>query len=169
MAGGEFKLTGFPELRAALEQAGSLATQALASGMVVEMLAVIRKATTYVPANTGTLKASGTVLPPEIKGTRIVVTAGFGNAAANYAIWVHEGRKAGSKAPPVDAIKQWLHDKGGDEDAAWVIARAIGRRGIPKSGKPSKFLERAFLEQIPGIEDRLTGHVVAAVSRLRGH
>lgn len=168
MAGAiEVKLTGFPELRAALQQAGVLATQSLASAMVTEMLAVVRKATTYVPANTGTLKASGTVLPPEIKGTRITVTAGFGGAAGRYAIWVHEGRRPGSRPPPTEAIKQWLHDKGGDEDLAFVIARAIGRRGIPKSGPPSKFLERAFLERIPGIEARLAEGVVAAFGRLR--
>lgn len=163
----EVRLTGFTELRAALQAAGPLATQALASAMVTEMLAIVRRATTYVPANTGNLKGSGTVMPPEISGTRIIVTGGFGNAASKYAIWVHEGRRPGGKAPPSDAIKQWLHDKGRDEGMAFVVARSIGRRGI----KPTKFLERAFLEHIPGLDSRLGSGVEAALSRLRagGH
>lgn len=158
------KLTGFPELRAALQHAGTLANQSLASAMVTEMLAVVRKAQGYVPVNTGNLKASGTVLPPEIAGTRITVTGGFGNASSKYAIWVHEGRRPGSKQPPTEAIRQWLHDKGGDEDMAFVVARSIGRRGI----RPSKFLERAFLEHMPGIEMRLAAGVTKAFERLRG-
>lgn len=160
----EVKLTGFSELKASLTAAGASAPQALASAMVVEMLAVIRKATTYVPANTGNLKGSGTVLPPEISGTRVTVTGGFGNAATAYAVWVHEGRRPGSRMPPPDAIKQWLHDKGGDEKMAFVVARSIGRRGI----KPTKFLERAFLEQIPGMEQRLAAGVVRAMGRFGG-
>ena len=39
----------------------------------------------YVPVDTGTLKASGTVLPPEREGSRVTVTLGFGGAAKDYA------------------------------------------------------------------------------------
>jgi len=164
--GAEVKLSGTKELRAALEAAGTLATMSLASAMTTEMMAVVRRATGYVPVNTGTLRSSGTVLPPEIKGSTITVTCGFGGAAAGYAIFVHEGRRAGAKPPPVAVIKQWLHDKGLDEGLAYPIARAIGQRGLPKSGKPSKFLERAFLERRPGMETRLAEGLTAAFQRL---
>lgn len=38
-----------------------------------------------VPVDTGTLKASGTVLPPERVGSRTTVTLGYGGAAKDYA------------------------------------------------------------------------------------
>lgn len=40
----------------------------------------------YVPVDTGTLKASGTVLPPVRSGTRTTVTLGYGGAASEYAV-----------------------------------------------------------------------------------
>lgn len=51
----------------------------------------------------------------------------------NYALPLEHGRRPG-KMPPVDAIKQWVIRKGiatGPEadSAAFLIARAIGRRG----------------------------------------
>lgn len=166
MTAASFSFVGTDRLRSALREAGPLATQALASAMVAEMHQVIAMATPLVPANTGNLRGSGVVLPPVITGTRIEVEAGFGNSASNYAIFVHEGRRPGAKAPPVDAIKQWLHDKGADEKMAFVVARAIARRGIPKNGKPSKFLERAFVARVPGMGDRLGAEVEKAFARL---
>lgn len=158
-----FSVSGTDQLRRALAEAGDLATMALASAMVEEMLAVVATAKELVPANIGTLKGTGTVLPPDITGTRIEVVGGFGNSASKYAIWVHEGRLQGSKAPPVGAIKQWLHDKGYDEDLAWVTARNIGRRGI----KATKFLERPFLERESGMPGRMADGVAKALERLR--
>jgi hypothetical protein len=41
------------------------------------------------------------------------------------------GRRAGAAAPPVAAIMPWVTSKGMPAEAAFVVARAIGRRGIP--------------------------------------
>jgi len=46
--------------------------------------------------------------------------------------FVDMGRKAG-KQPPISAIRKWIQQKGLDEGLAFVIARAIGKRGIKGS------------------------------------
>lgn len=83
-------ITGFAELKRALANAGDLADKALESAMVLEQEAVIAAAKERTPVDTGTLRASGTVLPPKVRGSRIEVEAGFGGAAADYAVAVHE-------------------------------------------------------------------------------
>lgn len=63
----------------------------------------------------------------------------------NYAIYVDKGRKAGTKAPPVRVIIEWIKKKkiplrGGRINAvAYAIARSIGRWGI----KAKPFIERS--------------------------
>jgi len=44
----------------------------------------------YVPVDLSTLKTSGHVELPEIKSTSITVTMGYGGAASEYALAVHE-------------------------------------------------------------------------------
>lgn len=85
-----FTITGVTELLRALDRAGDLASKALESAMFLEQEAVMSEAKARTPVDTGTLRASGTVLPPKVKGSRIEVDAGFGGAAQDYAIPVHE-------------------------------------------------------------------------------
>lgn len=49
-----------------------------------------------------------------------------------YARYIHDGRKPGGKMPPWRAILDWMKVKrlGNSRAAAWVVARAIQRRGI---------------------------------------
>ena len=44
----------------------------------------------FVPVDLGTLRGSGHVAPPEISGTRVTVTLGYGGAASAYALIQHE-------------------------------------------------------------------------------
>jgi hypothetical protein len=57
-----------------------------------------------------------------------------------YAAAVHEGRRPGARQPPSGPIRAWLGRRGGDPRLAFVVARAIGRRGI----KARPFLRDAF-------------------------
>lgn len=75
-------------LRAA--EAEGLAVKALESSMFLEQEAVIAAAKENTPVDTGVLRASGTVLAPKVSGTQVTVEAGFGGAAAGYAVPVHE-------------------------------------------------------------------------------
>lgn len=47
----------------------------------------------YVPVDTGTLRNSGTVTKPEIKGNNVSVVLGYGGPAAPYATKIHEAPK----------------------------------------------------------------------------
>jgi len=67
----------------------------------------------------------------------------------DYAIFVNDGRKPNSKQPPIEPIKKWAIQKGlpdwkddrgkfiSENSRAFLIARAIGRRGI----KPIPFMD----------------------------
>lgn len=79
----------------------------------------------------------------------------------NYAPFVEYGRKPG-KQPPVTAILQWLAIKGGtaDRGTAFVIARAIGRRGIV-----GRFpFRRAMDAQSPQVEKVFVNKLERAIS-----
>lgn len=89
MAGG-VQITGMGQLNRALRQAGPLALTALAQAAVQEQEQVITEAKNQTPVEFGTLKGSGTVLPPKVSGTGVTVDSGFGGAATSYAVFVHE-------------------------------------------------------------------------------
>lgn len=83
-------MEGVDDLRRALKKAGAMGPTALASAMVVEQEVVMSIAKPRTPVDKGPLRASGTVLPPEVSGTRITVASGFGGAASDYALTQHE-------------------------------------------------------------------------------
>lgn len=60
-------------------------------------------------------------------------------SSSPYASFVEHGRKAG-KMPPVDKIYEWMSKKGIEPDrrGAFLIARKIGRDGIPAKNIFSK-------------------------------
>ena len=60
-----------------------------ARALVVEGNETMTDAKEQTPVDTGTLRASGTVFPPERTATRATVSLGFGGAAT-YAVPVHE-------------------------------------------------------------------------------
>jgi hypothetical protein len=99
------------------------------------------------PVNFGTLRA-GTAVEQNSIG---LMLRGMVVNPTSYALPVETGRSAG-KMPPVDAIKQWVIRKGianGREadSAAFLIARAIGRRGT----KGAKMFEQGFDTALPTI------------------
>lgn len=84
------KFEGAAEFNKALAQAGALALPALAVAVTEEQSAVITSAQERTPVDTGVLRGSGTVLKPKLSATGVTVEAGFGGAAQEYAIVVHE-------------------------------------------------------------------------------
>lgn len=55
---------------------------------------IMGQAKVLCPVDTGTLRNSGYVKPPVIEGNSITVVLGFGGAAKEYAIYVHENLNA---------------------------------------------------------------------------
>ena len=119
----------------------------------------------FVPVDLGALRASGQVHQPVIGVTSISVILGYGDAAAGYAVYVHEGTgpAVGRPAfmPPVDVIREWALRHGLPEEAAFPIARAIGQRGLA----PLKYLERPLLEAVRGMDARLAADIRGEVER----
>ena len=85
-----------------------------------------------------------------------VIKTGFGTSytlkviAEDYLKYVDEGRKAGSKAPPIKPIQEWARVKGLPEGLAFPIAKSIGINGI----KPTNVIQRAFDDVLKGIKFR---------------
>lgn len=83
-----------------------------------------------IAVNTGVSRGS---VFTEINGSPIDgLTGTVGSAQESVAVW-EWGRRAGATPPPISAIQQWMHRRMGttDRGVAFLIARAIGRRGLP--------------------------------------
>lgn len=88
------------------------------------LLAEVKQRTPHGKPGTSTLHRS--------IGVRVNKRAGTATAYSNvqYAVNVEGGRKRGSRPPPVAALLPWVRRAGLPPEAAFPIARAIGRRGI---------------------------------------
>jgi hypothetical protein len=77
----------------------------------------------------------------DLEGTIDQVNTGFvvKIMGSYYSYWMENGRRPG-KFPPMDAIRQWIQDKGiiankiSEKSLAFLIARKIAREGY--NGKP---------------------------------
>ena len=159
-------VVGGEALRDALRRAGALGIQALARGLRREAEAIMTDSKEhYVPTNISTLKTSGFVQPVQVSATGVTVTLGYGGAAQAYALYVHEGigPAVGRPAfmPPVKALIPWVLRHGMPEEAAFPIARAIGRRGLA----PTKYLERPLLAAVRGMGERLATGVRTTIAK----
>lgn len=161
----EFRLEGIEELRKAFQKAKDRAHVALASGLFLEAERIMRDSKRQVPVDEGILRASGFVRPPTTSGTKIVVTMGYGGAAKAYALYIHEGTGPAVGRPPfmppVAPIREWARRVLGDASLGFVIARAIGQKGL----RPRKYLEKPFRRRVRGMGRRLATHVRKEVER----
>jgi len=64
--------------------------------------------------------------------------------ANDYLKYVDEGRRPGSKAPPIAPIKEWAKTKGLDEGLAFPIAKSIGEKGIAPTHVIQKALDNVL-------------------------
>lgn len=118
----------------------------------------------YTPVNTGTLRAGTTT---DILGAGINIQGVVMNPVM-YALPVEEGRKPG-RMPPVEAIQLWVIRKGiGDRDksrsTAFLIARAIGRRGT----KGAFMFKRGYQAALPTVKKLWSDFPGRVVRRLTG-
>lgn len=112
-------------------------------------LLVEGEAKRLVPVDTGNLRRSIRTLELSprhaLVGTRV-----------KYAVAVHEGRRAGAAMPPPDRLKGWARRHG--KIPPYVLARAIGRRGI----KARPFMRDA-LDRLRGVISLLLSKAVADI------
>jgi HK97 gp10 family phage protein len=159
------EVTGTKELLASLEKAGDIAQELLGNAMRVEAELIMTASKREAPVDEGILRASGFVKEPVEEKGAIVVELGYGGAASDYAIYMHEGTgpAVGRPAffPPVEAFRGWARRVLGDESLAFVVARSVGQKGL----KPRKFLERPMRQRARGMAGRLTRRVKADLER----
>ena len=86
------RLTGVKEAVANLRGVQRVTPQALAAALNIEaeLAMTDSKRNTPVAPGGGTLRSSGRVQKPEIRGSNVSVTLGYGGAASAYALAVHE-------------------------------------------------------------------------------
>lgn len=88
---------------------------------------IARRAQQLAPVASGQLRGSIKVTQQRSRGGRFAT--GFTVVAdVPYSLWVERGRGPG-RMPPLDAIRRWTRYKGINPDAAFPIARKIGREG----------------------------------------
>lgn len=112
-----------------------------------------------VPVDTGNLRRSIST----VTTTQGIYSTTKVGTNVPYARAVEFGRGAGTTQPPVAPIARWLAKKGSDANP-FVVARAIGRRGI--AGRP--FLTKAFKELQPKIRQEFQDVPKRVIARLKG-
>ena len=91
--------------------------------------------------NSGRLRDS---FNPEVKETAFGTSYTLLMWAEDYFIFVDQGRKAGSKMPPLEPIRKWCRDKNIPESAAFPIAKKIAEEGIPATNISERMFKKAF-------------------------
>lgn len=112
----------------------------LAIGFKVEGRAKALTNNVMVGVVTGRLSGSITTVRAERDGVPVVLVG----TNVEYARFVHNGTLP--HWPPRSAMAAWLAAKGGDPRNAFLVARAISRRGTP----PKPFLTTALREVASG-------------------
>lgn len=115
------KVTGLDELMGAFARAGREAPLLAGKALYEEASEAFLLSQAVVPVRYGYLKASGTVLPPLIRGSMAFVEITYGGAAAPYAIYVHELPPARAKHDPPTRWKYL-------ERPVKVTAEGMGKR-----------------------------------------
>ncbi|HXH11157.1 MAG TPA: HK97 gp10 family phage protein [Alphaproteobacteria bacterium] len=83
-------LRGLPETLQALAALNGDVQAVLPGALFQVGEQIMTEAKALTPVDTGALRASGTVLPPEQDGTTVRVVLGFGGPAIPYALRQHE-------------------------------------------------------------------------------
>lgn len=106
-------------------------------------------------SDTGRLRDS---IAPDVKRTNRG-TVGRVEAHAKYASAVEFGTRP--HFPPVDALRDWARRRLGDENLAFVVARAISERGT----KAQPFMRPAFNRNRKKIEGEFRREIKRAVTK----
>ncbi len=77
-------------MKAALATLGEKAKTAVGAGLYIQANEIMTESKTLVPRDTGALVGSGYVAKPEVTQKGVSVELGYGGAAKDYAVEVHE-------------------------------------------------------------------------------
>jgi hypothetical protein len=95
----EFNIRGREEMQRAMSMLASNGPKAMGSALWKEAQRVMNDAKAITPVDTAALVNSGHVQAPDFNGDQVAVTMGFGGAASDYAVKVHEDPDMTHKPP----------------------------------------------------------------------
>ena len=156
----EARIAGLERLQAGVAAAPATVVRETRAAMTAGCLLVEGTARDLAPRDTGRLSGS---ITHSIGGGGADLTGRIGPAVA-YGIVIERGRRPGAKPPPVGALRPWALRRGIPEGALFVIARAIGRRGL----KARPFLAPALERHRAGIVERFARVGLRVVARMAG-
>lgn len=100
--GSGVSFVGLPALLSKFMRAQVLAATVAQRGIYARALSIFQKSQVLVPVEFGTLRSSGTISQPRQTSGGWEVEIGYGGAASEYAIYVHE-ITSNYHAPPTQA------------------------------------------------------------------
>lgn len=118
----EFNVGGLKELQRNVDRLSRDVTQAAGRALREEAEIEMTEAKHRTPVDTGALRASGRVEGPHVQSDEIAVTLQFGDAAATYALYVHENLEAFHKVGQAKYLESTL------VESAPYMADRIARR-----------------------------------------
>jgi HK97 gp10 family phage protein len=130
-----FDMSSLNALAQKYEGADGVVRDEVRKGITRSVIQIEADAKRLVPTDTHHLQRS---LTHEVTASGRDVT-GRAGSNVNYARFVEEGRRPGRMPPPA-ALEGWARRKTGSISAAFLIARAIGRRGT----RPQPYLKPAL-------------------------
>ena len=148
------EIIGLKELTKKIDKITPAVKDKIKKALYMEGERIMAASKQLVPVDLGILRSSGHVRLPIELGKTIIVELGYGGAAKEYALYVHEGTgpRVGKPEffPPPLKIEKWMRRKGIHADA-WEVAQRIGERGLP----PLKYLERPYRAAKSGMSKRI--------------
>jgi len=150
------------EITKTLPQLPQRLRNAIVKAMRESAVLVQSYAKLYAPVFRGLLRVSISQNVTE-EGSRITGEVGSGVA---YASVVEDGRNPwpGAMPPPSGDLKTWARRKLGDERLAFVVARAIKRRGF----RAQPYLRPALLGATPRIQTIFQSRILEALQQAGG-
>lgn len=110
MANLSFELKGSEELKRKLRGMGPAMIRVAARSLYRSAEAVMSDSKEhYVPVDTGTLRSTGRVDPPETSSRNVKVILGFGGPSAPYALAVHENPRSGKTGGQSPSGRPYKH------------------------------------------------------------
>lgn len=152
-------IKGSEELQKIMDQMPNRMLLAFVRGMRDTAIDIQSTAKKNAPVWRGLLRES-IVQSVTVDGNKIVGVVG---SAVPYARILEFGSDGGGRFPNVETLKVWARRKLGDERAAYVIGRAIQRRGFT----PQPYLAPALEEVGPRAQFVFTNRILEALREVR--
>lgn len=123
-----YTVKGLEEIVRNLANTAELIGPPLRTALTKSALLVEGQAKRLVPVDTGNLRRT---ITHRVDRAPVPLFAEVGTNAS-YARTVHDGRRAGAAPPPTSALAGWASRHGIPSNRVYLVARAIGRKGIRK-------------------------------------